>query len=412
MGLCGSKLPPPNPNEIDLSHFELLKVVGKGGFGKVNAITKLDTQELLALKRMEKYAVLQSSSHLKMVWIERKIMSMTNSPFLCNLLYAFESERELFLVMPFMQGGDLRFHLKERGTMPVATCQFYAAEMILGLMAMHEKKVVFRDLKPDNMLLDAQGHLRISDFGLACILEERHNWQTTGQAGTRGYQSPEVISDGWYGCEADIWSAGVTIYELLHGVRPWKDWTKLQAALKENEKGEKEKEKEKEKELSDENEGKERDRSRDAKQIHVSSKLDSVTADFLQRILCVDIKKRLGCGPRGWEEVRNHPWFSTIDWDKIARKEVAPPITPDLSRANCTADADLADQLLDRKPRPIPVEQQQHFKGWKFRTEIQKKNSENIVVKPASATNDESAPIPVSQQNEVASTANVKPSAN
>jgi serine/threonine protein kinase len=144
----GSKPQPPNPNEVDLSHFELLKVVGKGGFGKVNAITKLDTQELMALKRMEKYAVLQSASHLKMVWIERKIMSLTNSPFLCNLLYAFESDRELFLVMPFMQGGDLRFHLKERGTMPPSTCLFYACEMILGLQALHEKKVVFRDLKP------------------------------------------------------------------------------------------------------------------------------------------------------------------------------------------------------------------------------------------------------------------------
>jgi len=161
MGCFGSKPIPPNPNEVDLTHFELLKVVGKGGFGKVNAITKLDTGELMALKRMEKYAVLQSSSHLKMVWIERKIMSLTASPFLCNLLYAFESERELFLVMPFMQGGDLRFHLKERGTMPVSTACFYAAEMILGLQAMHEKRVVFRDLKPDNMLLDADGHLRI-----------------------------------------------------------------------------------------------------------------------------------------------------------------------------------------------------------------------------------------------------------
>jgi len=97
---------------------------------QVNAITKLDTGELMALKRMEKYAVLQSSSHLKMVWIERKIGSLTNSPFLCNLLYAFESDKELFLVMPFMQGGDLRFHLKERGTMPVSTAMFYASVAI------------------------------------------------------------------------------------------------------------------------------------------------------------------------------------------------------------------------------------------------------------------------------------------
>jgi serine/threonine protein kinase len=118
----------------------------------VNAVTKLDSGELMALKRMEKFAVLQSGSHLKMVWIERKIMSLTASPFLCNLLYAFENERELFLVMPFMQGGDLRFHLKERGPMPIQMAQFYACEMILGLQALHSARVVFRDLKPDNML--------------------------------------------------------------------------------------------------------------------------------------------------------------------------------------------------------------------------------------------------------------------
>jgi hypothetical protein len=123
---------------LSSSFFSLPQVVGKGGFGKVNAITKIDTNELMALKRMEKYAVLQSSSTLKMVWIERKIMSLTNSPFLCNLQYAFESDKELFLVMPFMQGGDLRFHLKERGTMPVSHCRFYACEMILGLAAMHQ----------------------------------------------------------------------------------------------------------------------------------------------------------------------------------------------------------------------------------------------------------------------------------
>ena len=128
---------------------------------QVNAITKLDTGELMALKRMEKYAVLQSSSHLKMVWVERKIMSLTSSPFLCNLLYAFESDKELFLVMPFMQGGDLRYHLREHGPLAEAHVKFYAAELLCALADLHAKRVVFRDLKPDNILLDDQGHLRL-----------------------------------------------------------------------------------------------------------------------------------------------------------------------------------------------------------------------------------------------------------
>lgn len=256
------------------------------------------------------------------------------------------------------------------------------------------------------MLLDATGHLRISDFGLACILEERNNWQTTGQAGTRGYQSPEVITDQWYGCEVDIWSFGVTVYELLHGVRPWKDWTRLQAAgqqvQQQNGNGAEDGGRESPaKDRAEEKASGERGAAaaanaesqkdtavRNMRQIHISSKLDAVTADFLTRILSVDKKKRLGCGPGGWAEVKAHAWFKDVDWEKIARKEVQPPITPDLTRANCTADADLADQLLDRKPREIPFDQQQHFRGWKFHTELtpQKMTDTPSHLAPASQT--------------------------
>jgi serine/threonine protein kinase len=151
MGCTSSSERNVNPLEVDLSHFELLKVVGKGGFGKVNAVMKLDSNELMALKRMEKYAVLQSNHHLRMVWIERKIMSaMRDCHFLVHLEYAFHNDKELFLVMPFMQGGDLRYHLKERGTMSEDVAKFYAAEIALGLEALHRRHIVFRDLKPDN----------------------------------------------------------------------------------------------------------------------------------------------------------------------------------------------------------------------------------------------------------------------
>ena len=151
MGTCASvQDPPPNPDYVDLTHFELLKVVGKGGFGKVNAISHLHTHSLYALKRIEKYRVLKSKSHLHMVWTERKIMSIVQSPFLCALTWAFESDTELFLVMPFLQGGDLRFHLKERGRMSESHARFYTAQIVLGLQELHAKQIVYRDLKPES----------------------------------------------------------------------------------------------------------------------------------------------------------------------------------------------------------------------------------------------------------------------
>lgn len=346
MGLCGST-PGPNPDEIDLTHFEVMKVVGKGGFGKVNAVTKKDTKELMAIKRIEKFAVLQSQSHLNMVWVERKIMALQNSPFLCNLLYAFESPTELYLVMPFMQGGDLRYYLRTHGQMKEEDARFYAAEMALGMADIHSKNVVYRDLKPENVLLDENGHVCISDFGLGHFLRREESYKTYGQAGTRGYQAPEVVSDEWYGTEADVWSYGVTVYELIHGQRPWRDNPR------------------------DDDTVPQEDIQR-MRELHISSKLSPECASFLHGVLTYEASKRLGCGETGWEEVKKHPWFKGIDWDKLYAKEIQPPFQPDTTHANCSPEADLADQLLDRKPRPIQPDQQKHFQGWNFNTSLKK----------------------------------------
>ncbi len=328
----------------------------------MNAITKLGTSDLCALKRLEKFAVLQSQSHLDMVWVERKIMAAASSPFLCNLLYAFQSPTELYLVMPFMQGGDLRYHLKERGTMSVETTRFYAAQIALGLMDLHSKRIVYRDLKPENILLDSNGNCRISDFGLACILKKQDNYKTSGQSGTRGYQSVEVVNDEWYGCEADMWSYGVTVYELLHGGRPFKDWTQIQ-----NDKGNGAGQGQFEGREEDE-EGNPRPSGRG--EFHISSRFGPEVHSFLRGLLTLDIQNRLGCGPRGWDEIKEHPFFNGLDWNRMYAKQIPAPVKIDLDIAHCTPDADLADQLLDHKPRNIPQEQQRHFEGWNYHTDL------------------------------------------
>ena len=421
MGNCGSlKDPPPNPDCVDLSHFELLKVVGKGGFGKVNAITQLDSQELLALKRIEKYRVIKSKTHLHMVWTERQIMSIVTSPFLCHLRYAFESDTELFLVMPFLQGGDLRFHLKERGRMSENTARFYGAQIILGLQELHRLHIVYRDLKPENVLLDDEGHIKVTDFGtphtraphhrttltlhttpscyrvltslppsplplrlcagLACLLKEEDKRRTRGQAGTRGYMAPETMALQGYGLSVDYFSLGVMLYELLHGARPWKtiDANMAMMAM--------------EGELdplaaarttsptnpttgppphpSTHPDDDEDDPDR-PEEVRFSSRLSPDARSLLLGLLEFKPSHRLGA-KRGWEEVKAHTFFAPIDWAAMQAKAIPPPFLPDLTHANCTPDADLADQLLDKKPKRIREEEQKVFEGWAWNTRISK----------------------------------------
>ena len=406
MGNCsGSSAEPPNPDNVDLTHFELLKVVGKGGFGKVNAITQLSTQELLALKRIEKSRIIKSKSHLSMVWTERKIMSIVQSPYLCHLRYAFESDTELFLVMPFLQGGDLRFHLKERGRMREETAKFYAAQIVLGLEELHSHWIVYRDLKPENVLLDAAGNLQVTDFGLAYMLKDEDKRRTRGQAGTRGYMAPETMGVRGYGLTVDYFSFGVMLYELLHGVRPWKNIDTSMAmmglegeidplAAVRNHAKDKEREMEEaarglgnkkesaaEQHKHDPTGSEDEDDEDKPDVIRFSSRLSDDAKSLLLALLEFNPNKRLGCASHhsskerpqhGWSYVKSHPWFSNIDWHAMESGQIKPPFLPDVTHANCTPDADLADQLLDKKPKSIRADEQRVFEGWSWNTKIRK----------------------------------------
>jgi serine/threonine protein kinase len=150
-----------------------------------------------------------------MICCDMEWNGMSRSPFLVHLYWAFQDDQYLYLVMNFMKGGDLRYYLDKHGPMPEATCRFYVAELLLAVEEMNSLGLVYRDLKPENILLDEDGHLRLSDFGLVYDLKNTQDGMTSGEAGTRGYLSPEVLT-GRYGFTQDVWSYGITIYELLH----------------------------------------------------------------------------------------------------------------------------------------------------------------------------------------------------
>jgi serine/threonine kinase 32 len=329
----------------------------------VNAVVRRDPvtgesnpSELLALKRQEKARIIKKPAYLDAVWAERNIMAKVKSPFLTNLLHAFQSPVELFLVMPFMQGGDLRFQMNAlKKPMPEDMARFYAAEIALGLEELHSLHIVYRDLKPDNVLLDSDGHIRISDFGVSDILDEKRDYRTSGRAGTFGYMSPEMLQGFEYGTEVDVWSFGIVVYELLHHCMPWTTVAGLQSTGATN---------------AENNKVKVTAADVAAfQQFKVSRNLSQEARDFLSQIFAANVKDRLGC-TKGWEEIKAHAWFKDLDWNVVMQRKLKPPIQPDPNRANCTATADLQDQLMDFKPESIPESEQKHFKNFEFNNVI------------------------------------------
>jgi len=208
----------------------------------------------------------------------------------------------------------------------------------MGLEELHSLNVVYRDLKPDNLLLDSEGHLRISDFGLAVILKKDNDYKVSGGAGTPGYQAPEVLKRLKYGISADYWSLGITLYECLERQRPFHSDEEVLSFQK----------------------------------VAFHHKVSAEAKSLIRGLLNPDPEKRLGCGPGGVDEIKKHPFFQDItDWTAVHDRKQTPPFLPDLDRANCLADHELQDQFFaEKKEAPLTPEQQKAFEGYEFNVEI------------------------------------------
>ncbi|XP_063724306.1 serine/threonine-protein kinase 32A-like [Symsagittifera roscoffensis] len=219
-GLCTKKekSAPELPEEVDLSHFQILRSIGRGAFGKVCIVKKIDTDKFYAMKYMNKKACLQNKA-VEYVLKEQQILMALTHTFLCNLWYTFQDQEDMFMVSELFRGGDLRFHIDSKSTVfDKHTLKIYALEIGLALDYLKSKGVVHRDIKPDNILLDENGHLALTDFNVAaiCTSEKR----LTNLAGTKHYMAPELLETATrksksYSFEVDWWSTGVTLYETF-----------------------------------------------------------------------------------------------------------------------------------------------------------------------------------------------------
>ncbi|PFH52911.1 hypothetical protein AMATHDRAFT_55774 [Amanita thiersii Skay4041] len=323
MGCCFSE-PVDFSGDINLYHFELHRAVGKGAFGKVRVVEHKKTTELYALKYIDKSRCIKQKAVANIIQ-ERRLLEEINHPFIVNLRYAFQDDQNCFFVLDLMLGGDLRFHLDRKGYIPENVVQFWVAELASALQYLHSQRIVHRDLKPDNILLDSEGHAHLTDFNVAIHYSERR--LHTSVAGSMAYMAPQVVGRQGYSWQIDWWSLGVTAYELLFRKRPFEGRTadKMRSSI-----------------LNDSL------RFPETASAKCSDACLSALKGFIER----DPSARLGCNPRGhgFRDIQNHPWFSSIDWQKLEKKECKPPFTPNMEYANFDVSHELDEFLMVEKP--------------------------------------------------------------
>eukprot|EP00762_Andalucia_godoyi_P005247 ANDGO_06700.mRNA.1 Protein kinase 2 len=298
-------------SKLSVDDFELLRVLGQGSFGKVLLVRKRDNGKVYAMKVIKK-GLIAARDQIRHTLTERAILIHSRHPFLVRLHFAFQSSGKLYLVLEYVNGGELFFHLKREGRFAERRAGFYAAEIVLALLYLHSHDVLYRDLKPENVLLGADGHIRLTDFGLAKMdVQEEPEGQgrTHSFCGTPEYLAPEVLRHEARGKAMDWWSLGTLMYEMMVGVPPFYD-ENLQNMYSLILYGE-----------------------------LVFPPFLSVHAQSLLRgLLDRDPSKRLG-----GEDVRNHPFFQYIgiDWNMLMAKKIPAPFMP---RTRGEDDADNFDE--------------------------------------------------------------------
>lgn len=207
--------------KVGLDDFETRSLLGKGSFAKVVLVQYKSDNQLYAMKILKKKEI-SLRNEQQHILSERNILAEARSPFIVALKFAFQSRSKLYMVMEFMPGGELFYHLSRLRRFSEDTARFYIAEVIMGIEYLHSKNIIYRDLKPENILLGLDGHIKLTDFGLSKVVEE-NNFKTRTICGTPEYQAPEIIINSEYDKAVDFWSIGCLMYELISGMPPFHD---------------------------------------------------------------------------------------------------------------------------------------------------------------------------------------------
>ncbi|GAB5574456.1 protein kinase C zeta type isoform X1 [Prionailurus iriomotensis] len=274
---------------LGLQDFDLVRVIGRGSYAKVLLVRLKKNDQMYAMKVVKKELV-HDDEDIDWVQTEKHVFEQASSnPFLVGLHSCFQTTSRLFLVIEYVNGGDLMFHMQRQRKLPEDHARFYAAEICIALNFLHERGIIYRDLKLDNVLLDADGHIKLTDYGM-CKEGLGPGDTTSTFCGTPNYIAPEILRGEEYGFSVDWWALGVLMFEMMAGRSPFDI---------------------------------------------ITDNPDMNTEDYLfQGFLNKDPKERLGCRPQtGFSDIKSHAFFRSIDWDLayLEKKQALPPFQPQIT---------------------------------------------------------------------------------
>ncbi|KAM7087770.1 LOW QUALITY PROTEIN: serine/threonine-protein kinase N3 [Ciconia maguari] len=329
---CSSALPEfpiqasPRKRTVQLEDFHCIAMLGRGHFGKVLLAQYKPTGKLYAIKALKKKDIIRRDE-IDSLNCEKRIFEVVNSsdhPFLVNMFACFQTPHHACFVMEYTPGGDLMMRIHE-DVFPEHMAQFYTACVVLGLQFLHEKKIVYRDLKLDNLLLDAEGFVKIADFGL-CKEGIGFGDRTNTFCGTPEFLAPEVLTDISYTRAVDWWGLGVLIYEMLVGESPFPG--------------------DDEEEVFD---------SIVNDEVRYPRFLSSEALSIIRKLLRKCPERRLGAGEKDAEEIKIQAFFKEIDWDALFARTLKPPFVPTLRDPTDISNFD--EEFTSQKPILTPPEQ-------------------------------------------------------
>ncbi|XP_063113174.1 serine/threonine-protein kinase N2 isoform X6 [Cavia porcellus] len=329
--------------QFNLQDFRCCAVLGRGHFGKVLLAEYKHTNEMFAIKALKKGDIV-ARDEVDSLMCEKRIFETVNSvrhPFLVNLFACFQTKEHVCFVMEYAAGGDLMMHI-HTDVFSEPRAVFYAACVVLGLQYLHEHKIVYRDLKLDNLLLDTEGFVKIADFGL-CKEGMGYGDRTSTFCGTPEFLAPEVLTETSYTRAVDWWGLGVLIYEMLVGESPFPG--------------------DDEEEVFD---------SIVNDEVRYPRFLSTEAISIMRRLLRRNPERRLGAGEKDAEDVKKHPFFRLIDWSALMDKKVKPPFVPtirgreDVSNFDDEFTSEAPILTPPREPRVLSEEEQEMFRDFDY----------------------------------------------